>query len=231
MRIIIVEDEVKMAALLRRGLHEEGYAVDVTASAEDAVWMGTENPYDAVVLDVMLPDGSGFDVLKRLRAAGRWPPVIMLTARDAVTDRVRGLDAGADDYLTKPFSFDELLARLRALIRRGAAERPAVLRAGAVALDPGSRSIDVDGAPVALTAREFALLELLMRHPGEVMSRTRIREHIWDFSFDGDSNVVDVYVRYLREKIDRKFGLNLIETVRGAGYRIRHDTAASPHQG
>lgn len=230
MRILVIEDESKMAALLRRALREEGYAVDVTASAEDAVWMGTENPYDAVVLDVMLPDGNGFEVLKRLREAGRWSPVIMLTARDAVADRVRGLDAGADDYLIKPFSFDELLARLRALVRRGTAERPPVLRAGALSLDPGSRTIEVGGTPVELTAREFALLEYLMRHAGEAVSRTRIREHVWDFSFDGDSNVVDVYVRYLREKIDRRFGLALIETVRGVGYRIRHDNPATSDQ-
>lgn len=230
MRILIVEDESKMAALLKRALREEGHAVDVTGLAEEAVWMGAENPYDAVVLDVMLPDGNGFDVLKRLRAHGQWAPVIMLTARDAVADRVRGLDGGADDYLTKPFSFDELLARLRALVRRGRPERPSVLRAGALALDPGSRTLTVSGTPVELTAREFALLEYLMRHPGEAVSRTRIREHIWDFSFDGDSNVVDVYVRYLREKIDRKFGLDLIETVRGVGYRIRHDSAQPAHQ-
>ena len=230
MRILLVEDETKMAVLLRRGLQEEGYAVDVTERAEEAVWMGIENPYDVIVLDVMLPDGNGFDVLRRLRAAKRWSPVIMLTARDSVVDRVQGLDAGADDYLTKPFSFDELVARLRALLRRGADERPAIIKSGALELDPGSRTTKVGQAPVELTAREFALLEYLMRHKGEVLSRTHIREHVWDFSFEGDSNVVDVYVRYLREKIDRKFGFTLIETVRGAGYRIRNDKASSPHQ-
>src|SRR5262245_23936989 len=171
-----------MATLLKRGLREEGYAVDVATTAEDAVWLGTENPYDAIVLDLMLPDGDGFEVCRRLRAAKRWAPVIMLTARGAVADRVAGLDAGADDYLIKPFSFDELLARTRALMRRGVAERPAVLRAGPVALDPAARQVRVGATPVELTAREFALLEYMMRHGGEVLSRTRIREHVWDFS-------------------------------------------------
>ena len=223
MRILVVEDEVRMAALLKRGLQEEGYAVDVTETAEDALWMATENPYDAILLDVMLPDGDGFEICRQLRAANRWAPVMLLTARDAVGDRVRGLDAGADDYLTKPFAFDELLARTRALFRRGSVSRPTILRAGPLALDPGTRVTKVSGTDVALTAREFALLEYLMRHPGDVLSRTSIREHVWDFSFDGDSNVVDVYIRYLREKIDRRFGVDLIETVRGAGYRIRQD--------
>jgi two-component system OmpR family response regulator len=230
MRILLVDDEVKMAALLMRGLQEEGYAVDVAATAEDAVWLGSENPYDAIILDVMLPDGSGFEVCKRLRLAKQWAPVIMLTARDAVADRVAGLDGGADDYLTKPFSFAELLARLRALLRRGIVERATALRAGPLELDPAVRKVAVHGTQVDLTAREFALLEYLMRHVGEVLSRTRIREHVWDFSFDGDSNVVDVYVRYLREKVDRPFGLNLIETVRGAGYRLRSDAVAPSDQ-
>lgn len=221
MRVLVVEDEVKMAALLERGLREERYAVDMAATARDAEWLATENPYDVVVLDVMLPDGDGFDVLRRLRAGGCWAPVILVTARDGVTDRVAGLDGGADDYLTKPFSFDELLARLRALIRRGARERPTVLVAGPLVLDPATRRVAVGSSMLNLTSREHALLEYLMRHPGEVLSRTRIRQHVWDDHFDGDSNVVDVYVRYLREKIDRRFGLELIETVRGAGYRIK----------
>lgn len=210
-----------MAALLKRGLAEESYAVDVAGTAEDAIWLGIENAYDAVVLDVMLPDGSGFDVLRRMRQSERWAPVLMLTAKDSISDRVAGLDSGADDYLTKPFSFDELLARIRALLRRGPQERPAVLRAGAATLDPATRQVTVDGVAVDLTAREFTLLEYLMRHAGTVLSRTRIREHVWDEAFDGDSNVVDVYIRYLREKIDRSFGIELIETVRGAGYRIK----------
>jgi two-component system OmpR family response regulator len=221
MRLLVVEDETKLAALLRRGLREEDYAVDVAGTAEDALWMGSETPYDAVILDVMLPDGSGFDVVRRLRAAKCWSPVIMLTAKDAVADRVAGLDGGADDYLTKPFSFDELLARIRALLRRGAKERPAVISAGPLALDPAARRVSVRGRPIELTSREFTLFEFLLRHRGTVLSRTQIREHVWDVSFDGDSNIVDVYIRYLREKIDRAFGLDLIETVRGAGYRIR----------
>ncbi|MFN0192125.1 MAG: response regulator transcription factor [Aestuariivirga sp.] len=221
MRILVVEDEAKMAALLRRGLTEENYAVDIAPSAEEAVFMGTETAYDAIILDVMLPDGNGFDVLARIRKARRWAPVIMLTAKDAIGDRVAGLDGGADDYLTKPFSFDELLARLRALLRRGARERPSILSAGPLELDPAAHKVSVNRIAVDLTSREFTLLEYLMRHRGMVLSRTLIREHVWNESFDGDSNVVDVYIRYLREKIDRAHGLDLIETVRGAGYRIK----------
>jgi two-component system OmpR family response regulator len=221
MRLLIVEDEVKMAGLLRRGLQEEGYAVDVAQTGSEGVWAGTENPYDAIVLDVMLPDIDGFAVCRQLREAGRWTPILMLTARDAVPDRVAGLDAGADDYLTKPFAFTELLARLRALMRRGAGERPAVLRAGDLALDPATRRVTRGQQSVDLTAKEFALLEYFLRHPGEVLTRTRLIEHVWDFAYDGDSNVVDVYIRYLREKVDRPFGRQTIETVRGAGYRLR----------
>ena len=221
MRILVIEDEAKMAALLRRGLREENYAVDVAGTAEDGSWLAAENDYDAVILDIMLPDGNGFDVLREMRAAKRWAPVIMLTAKDAVQDPVEALDGGADDYLTKPFSFEELLARLRALMRRGARERPAVMTAQVLELDPATRQVRARGTPIELTAREFMLLEYLLRHKGTVLSRTRIREHVWDDSFEGDSNVVDVYIRYLREKIDRRFGLELIETVRGAGYRIR----------
>ena len=225
MRILVVEDELKMAGLLRRGLEEEGYAVDVAATGSDAVWAATENPYDAILLDVMLPDVNGFEVCRRLRAAGRWAPVLMLTARTAVTDRVAGLDAGADDYLTKPFSFSELFARVRALVRRGATERPAVLEVGDLTLDPAARRVTRGDAAVELTAKEFALLEYFMRRPGEVLTRSRIIEHVWDFGYDGDSNVVDVYVRYLREKIDRPFGRDTIETVRGSGYRLRDERA------
>jgi two-component system, OmpR family, response regulator len=220
MRVLVVEDEVKMAGLLKRALEEEGYAVDVAGRGEDALWFGTENPYDAIVLDVMLPDLDGFEVSRRLRRAGRWSPVLMLTARDAVADRVAGLDAGADDYLTKPFSFAELLARLRALVRRGAAERPPVLLVGDLSLDPARRTVARDGTAIDLTAREFALLEFLMRHAGEVLTRTQLIEHVWDFAYDGDSNVVDVYIRYLRNKVDRPFGRDSIRTVRGAGYRL-----------
>jgi two-component system OmpR family response regulator len=221
MRVLIVEDEVKMAGLLRRGLQEEGYAVDVAQSGSEAVWAGTENPYDAIVLDVMLPDIDGFTVCRRLREAGRWAPILMLTARDSVPDRIAGLDAGADDYLTKPFAFTELLARLRALIRRGAGERPIALQSDSLTLDPATRQVVVGNTQVDLTAKEFALLEFFLRHPGEVLTRARIIEHVWDFAYDGDSNVVDVYIRYLREKVDRPFGRRSIETVRGAGYRLR----------
>jgi two-component system OmpR family response regulator len=221
--VLVVEDEVKMAGLLKRGLEEEGYAVDMSGTGHDALWLASENPYDAVVLDIMLPDIDGFEVCRRLRAAGRWSPVLMLTARDAVPDRVSGLDAGADDYMTKPFSFAELLARLRAMVRRGATERPPFLAVGDLTLDPATRGVSRAGTPVELTAKEFALLEYFMRHPGEVLSRTRLIDHVWDFAYEGDSNVVDVYVRYLREKVDRPFGSGSIETVRGAGYRLREE--------
>jgi two-component system OmpR family response regulator len=224
MRILVVEDEPKMAGLLLRGLMEESYAVDVASTGSDAIWAGTENPYDAIVLDVMLPDVDGFEVCRQLRANGRWAPVLMLTARDGVPDRVAGLDAGADDYLVKPFSFTELLARMRALIRRGAAERPTVLQVDDLVLDPASRRVTRGDTPIELTAKEFALLEFLMRRPGEVLSRSLILEHVWDFGYDGTSNVVSVYVRYLREKIDRPFGRHSIQTVRGSGYRLQGAT-------
>ena len=223
MRLLVVEDDPKMAGLLHRGLAEEGYAVDVVESGADAVWAGTENPYDAIVLDVMLPDVDGFEVCRRLRANDRWAPIVMLTARDAIADRVTGLDTGADDYLVKPFSFSELLARLRALIRRGPGKRPAVVRVGTLELDSALHRVTRETAPIFLTAKEFALLEYLMRHPGELLSRTRIIEHVWDFGFESDSNVVDVYIRYLRQKIDRPFGLDSIETIRGGGYRLRDE--------
>jgi two-component system OmpR family response regulator len=221
MRILVVEDELKMARLLRRGLEEEGYAVDAALNGSDAVWMGTENDYDAIVLDLMLPDLDGFEVCRRLRGADRWAPVIMLTAKDGVPDRIEGLDAGADDYLTKPFSFAELLARLRSLMRRGQNERPAILAVGDLEMDPARHRVVRDGKTISLSAKEFALLEFFMRHPDEVLSRTRILEHVWDFAYEGDSNVVDVYVRYLRDKVDRPFGRSSIETVRGAGYRLK----------
>ncbi|MDP9301533.1 MAG: response regulator transcription factor [Actinomycetota bacterium] len=210
-----------MASLIKRGLEEEGYAVDVAASGEDALWMAGASPNDAIVLDVMLPDLDGFEVCRRIRESGTWSPVLMLTARGAMRDRVEGLDAGADDYLTKPFAFMELAARLRALIRRGAAERPATLGVGDLSLDPATRMVRRGAVQIDLTAKEFSLLEFFMRNPGEVMSRMRLIEHVWDFAYDGGSNVVDVYVKYLRDKIDRPFGVRSIETVRGAGYRLR----------
>jgi len=223
MRILVVEDEPKMAGLLRRGLVEEGYAVDIARTGTDGLWAASENPYDAIVLDVMLPDLDGFEVCRRLRTDDRWAPVIMLTARDAVTDRVAGLDAGADDYLTKPFSFGELFARLRALLRRGPSARPPVLQVDDLALDPATRQVARGRHEISLTAKEFALLEYFMRRAGEVLSRSRLIEHVWDFGFEGDSNIVDVYVRYLREKVDRPFGRDSIETIRGIGYRLRTD--------
>jgi two-component system, OmpR family, response regulator len=223
-RALVIEDGSKMAALLRRGLQEEGFAVDVAGTGEDGAWLGIENEYDVILLDVMLPDVEGFEVCRRLRAAERWAPILMLTARDGVQDRVAGLDAGADDYLTKPFSVDELFARVRALQRRGPSERPPVLTAGDLALDPATHRVSRGDREIELTPKEFALLELFLRHPGEALSRTRILEHVWDFAYDGDSNVVDVYVRYLREKVDRPFGKRSIETVRGVGYRLREES-------
>jgi len=223
MRVLVVEDEVKMARLLKRGLEEEDYAADVAANGEDGIWMATENPYDAIVLDVMLPDVDGFEVCRRIREAGQWAPVLMLTARDAVPDRVRGLDVGADDYLTKPFAFAELLARLRALVRRGARERPPVVAVGDLRLDPASKAVRRAEQTIELTPKEFSLLEYFMRHPGEVLTRTQLLAHVWDFAYDGDSNVVEVYVRYLREKIDRPFGRHSLETVRGMGYRLHEE--------
>jgi two-component system OmpR family response regulator len=223
MRVLVVEDDVKMAALLRRGLLEEGLSPDVARSGDDALWMAAATEYDAIVLDVMLPGADGFEVCRRLRESGRWAPVLMLTARDAVEDRVAGLDAGADDYLTKPFSFAELLARLRALARRPPLERPTVIEVGDLRLDPATRQVWRDGTEIDLSAKEFALLETFMRRPGEVLSRYQLLEHCWDYGYENRSNVVDVYVRYLREKIDRPFGRESLETVRGAGYRLRRE--------
>jgi two-component system OmpR family response regulator len=222
MRILLAEDEVKMARAVRRGLEQEGYAVDVAGDGADAMYRATEFDYDALVLDVMLPGRDGFELCAELRRQGRWVPVIMLTARDAVEDRIRGLDVGADDYLAKPFAFGELLARLRALIRRGATERPPVLQVDGVALDPAAHSVSVGPERVDLSAREFALLEFLMHHPGEVLSRPRIMEHVWDYNYEGFSNVVDVYIGYLRRKLEPALGRPFIRTVRGVGYSVGH---------
>ena len=212
-----------MAAALRRGLRYEGIVADVAGLGIQAVGMARATDYDAIVLDVMLPDIDGFETCRRLRAEGRWAPIVMLTARDAVEDRVRGLDQGADDYLTKPFSLAELLARLRALVRRGHAARPVVYEAGDLRLDPATRQVWRGDTEIALSAREFALLETFMRRPNRVLSRFELLEHAWDYDYDNRSNVIDVYVRYLREKIDRPFGRASLETVRGAGYRLRAD--------
>jgi two-component system OmpR family response regulator len=221
MRILVVEDELKMAGLLHRGLREEGHAADVARTGDDALWMAAAVEYDAVVLDLMLPGLDGVEVCRRLRERGIWTPVLMLTARGAVEDRVAGLDAGADDFLPKPFSFAELLARLRALGRRGAVERPAVLEVGDLRLDPATREVRRGDSEIRLSAKEFALLETFMRRPGEVLSRFQLLEHAWDLAYENRSNVVDVYVRYLREKVDRPFGRSSLETVRGVGYRLR----------
>lgn len=212
-----------MAGLLKRALEREGYAVDVATTGPEALWAAEEVDYDAVVLDAAIPPPDGFEVCRKLREHNRWMPVVMLTARDAVEDRVRGLDAGADDYLAKPFSFAELYARLRALLRRQPSERRLVLEVGDLRLEPARRRVARNGVEVEVSPKEFSLLELFMRHPGEVLTRTEILEHVWDFAYDGTSNVVDVYVRYLREKIDRPFGRQTIRTVRGVGYVLEHE--------
>jgi two-component system, OmpR family, response regulator len=220
-RVLIVEDEPRMADLIRRGLAGEGLAPDVAGTGEDALWMAQAHDYDAIVLDVMLPRLDGFETCRRLRGAGVWAPVLMLTARDAVEDRVDGLDSGADDYLVKPFAFAELLARLRALTRRGDGERPAVLSVDDLRLDPATHEVARGSTPIVLSPKEFALLETFMRRPGEVLSRLHMLEHAWDFAYENRSNVVDVYVRRLRRKIDEPFGRDSLETVRGVGYRLR----------
>ncbi len=237
MRFLVVDDEVKLVRALRRGLEREGHAVDVALTAAEALYHASECEYDAILLDVMLPGAdaepanghgegapagtfAGVEVCRTLRARGYWVPILMLTARDAVGDRVRGLDAGADDYLIKPFAFAELLARLRALVRRGAPQRPVRLRVDDVELDPAARTVTRDGRPVDLSPKEFALLEFLMRHPGEVVNRRRILENVWAYDYDGLSNVVDVYVGYLRRKLERPFDRPLIRTARGVGYGV-----------
>jgi two-component system, OmpR family, response regulator len=221
MRVLVVEDEPKMAELLARGLREEGHAADIAGEGEDALWMARAVPYDAIVLDVMLPGSDGFTVCRELRAAEIWSPVLLLTARDAVDDRITGLDAGADDYLLKPFSFGELLARLRALVRRAPAERPTEIVVGTLRLDPATHRAWRGDTELELSAKAFALLEAFMRRPGEALSRGQLLDAAWDIAFESRSNVVDVYVRYLRERIDRPFGLESLETVRGVGYRLR----------
>jgi two-component system OmpR family response regulator len=225
MRVLVVEDEPKMARLLKRGLTEEGHAADVAPTGEEALWMARAREYDAIVLDVMLPGLDGLAVCSKLRADGVWTPVLFLTARDGVRDRVEGLDTGADDYLVKPFSFAELLARLRALTRRAPHERPSVLEVGSLKLDPATRRAWRDGTELDLSAKEFSLLTLFMRRAGDTLTRTELLDGAWDMAFESRSNIVDVYVRYLREKVDRPFGASSLETIRGVGYRLRADGA------
>ena len=223
MRVLVVEDDIRMAAAIRRALRGAGVLADVTSSGGDAQWMAMATDYDVVVLDVMLPDADGFEVCAALRTSGVWTPIIMVTARDAVCDRVRGLDVGADDYLTKPFSLEELLARLRALARRESVVRPSVMTAGTLSLDPASRQVWRGDGEIHVSAKEFALLDVFMRHAGQVLSQQQLLDAAWDFDYEHRSNVLEVFVRYLREKIDRPFGLRSLETVRGAGYRLRKD--------
>ncbi|AEV84167.1 transcriptional regulator [Actinoplanes sp. SE50] len=223
MRVLVVEDEVTMAETIRDGITREGFTVDLVHDGTEGLWTATEQPYgayDVIVLDIMLPGLSGYEVCRRLRAAGVWTPILMLTAKDGEYDHADALDLGADDYLVKPFSFVVLIAHLRALVRRGAPERPAVLRAGDLTLDPAERRVLRGDTPIPVTPREFALLEFLMRHRGQAMTKTAIIENVWDAHFDGDPNIVEVYIGYLRKKIDHPFGRAAIETVRGAGYRL-----------
>jgi len=223
MHVLVVEDEVKMAALIRRGLTEEGLTVDIAGTGEDALAMARSTAYDAIVLDVVLPGIDGFETCRQLRVEGIWTPVLMLTARGALADRVGGLDGGADDYLTKPFSFVELLARLRALVRRGQAERPTVIEVGDLKLDPAARQVWRGESEIELSAKEFTLLSVFMRNPGVVLSRTQLVEQAWEYDFEHRSNVIEVYMRYLRRKVDNPFDVASLETVRGAGYRLRKD--------
>ena len=225
MRVLVVEDAPRLLEILARSLREEGFVVDGAPTGEEALRLAAIAPYDAIVLDIRLPDLDGFEVCRRVREAGSWSPILMLTARDALADRVRGLDTGADDYLTKPFEFPELFARMRALVRRGPGPRPVLLAVGGLELDPAAHTATLDGEPLELTAKEFAIVEYFMRHPGEALTRRRLIDHVWDYAYQGDSNVVDVYIRRLRAKL----GEETLETVRGVGYRLcdRAPAAAS----
>jgi two-component system OmpR family response regulator len=220
MRILVVEDDVKLSRAMARGLRHEGHAVDTAADGDAALSQAAVYDYDAVILDVMIPARDGFEVCRTLRERGCWAPVLMLTARRGVDDRIRGLDAGADDYLAKPFDFGELLARLRALLRRAPAERPARLEAGDLIVDPATHAVERGGTAVTLTAREFRVLEYLARRAGEVVTRTDLLEHVWDQNYPGSTNIVDVYVGYLRKKLEQPFGRPLIRTVRGVGFQL-----------
>lgn len=220
MRILVVEDEVRLAEGLRRGLEAEGFAVDVAGTGTDGLWLARENEYSVILLDIMLPGMNGYLVCRAIREDENWTPILMLTAKDGDWDQVEALDTGADDFLSKPFSFIVLVARIRALMRRGASERPTVMEAGDVRVDPASRSVWRGETPVEVTAREFAVLEYLMRRKGDVVSKREVLDNVWDFDFEGDPNIVEVYVRHLRNKLDRPFGRDAIETLRGAGYRL-----------
>jgi two-component system OmpR family response regulator len=220
MRVLVVEDERRLADGVRRGLEAEGFAVDVAATGTDGLWMARENSYSVILLDIMLPGISGYRICETLRAEQNWTPILMLTAKDGEWDQVEALDTGADDYLTKPFSFAILLARIRALLRRGAAERPAVLEAGDIRLDPSTRRVSRGDTVIDVTAREFAVLEYLMRHRGEVVTKRAVLDGVWDTDFEGDPNIVEVYIGHLRNKLDRPFDRASIETLRGAGYRL-----------
>lgn len=220
MRVLVVDDEQRLAAALRRGLEAEGIAVDVAHTGTDGLWLARENDYDVLVLDIMMPGMSGYTLCRTLRDEEDWTPILMLTAKDGDWDQIEALDTGADDFLTKPFSFAVLLARLRSLVRRGARDRPVVLDAGDLSVDPASRKVRRGDADIQLTSREFAVLDFLIRRKGEAVTKAEILANVWDFDFDGDPNIVEVYIRHLRNKIDRPFGRAAIETLRGAGYRL-----------
>lgn len=220
MRILVVDDEVRLVDGVRRGLEAEGFAVDVAGNGVDGLWMAQEHRYDAIVLDIMMPGMNGYTVCERLRALGDWTPILMLTAKDGEWDQVEALDTGADDFLSKPFSFAVLVARLRSLVRRGTRERPVVLEAGEVRLDPAAKRVWRGDVEIELTSREFAVLEFLIRHAGDVVSKREVLDNVWDVDFEGDPNIVEVYVRHLRNKVDRPFGRASIETLRGSGYRL-----------
>jgi two-component system OmpR family response regulator len=223
LKVLLVEDERRLAETLRRGLTADGFMVDVAHDGADGLWLAKSNPYDVVVLDIMIPKLNGYDVCRAMRAASVWTPVLMLTAKDGEHDQVDAFDLGADDYLTKPFSFLVLVARLRALVRRGRPERPTVLYAGDLSLDPAAHIVTRADNTIALTPREFAVLHFLIRHKGDVVSKSEILQGVWDTYYDGDDNVVEVYVGYLRKKIDQPFNRSSIQTVRGAGYRLASD--------
>ncbi len=223
MRVLVIEDEVRLGEALKRGLEAEGFAVDVIQNGTEGLWMATENPYDLILLDIMLPGTNGFKICGTLREREVWTPILMLTAKDGELDEAESLDTGADDFLSKPFSFTVLLARIRALLRRGASERPVVISAGDLRLDPASHSVTRGNSDIVLTSREFSLLELLMRRKGEVLTKKVILEHVWDYDFEGDSNIVEVYIGYLRKKIDTPFDRRAIRTIRGVGYLLEEN--------